>query len=258
AARTLEAARTWLDEYPATDHCRPALSPHAPYSVRMDLFARAALLAREPKRPLAVHLAESREELELLYHRRGPFVAFLKELGVWDSTGLATSFKEVMGVCNQRIPKLFVHGNYLAPSSRIPRNSTIVYCPRTHTAFGHAPHPFRDFLARGVRVALGTDSLASNPDLSVLAEVRYLHQHCPDVRGDVLLRMATLSGAEALGWADETGSLEAGKSADLVVVPLASGTNRDPYQRLFDSDLPVRRVLSRGRWTDSLPEHFEA
>ena len=57
----------------------------------------------------------------------------------------------------------------------IPPHSSIVYCPRTHAAFGHPPHPFRDFLARGVRVALGTDSLASNPDLDLLAEARFVH-----------------------------------------------------------------------------------
>jgi cytosine/adenosine deaminase-related metal-dependent hydrolase len=248
AEDALESARAWLESHPATDTCRPGLSPHAPYSVRSTLFAQAALLARSPKRPLAVHLSESRDELDLLHHRRGPFVSFLKELGVWDADGLATSPAEVMKVCDQRIPKLFIHGNYLAPSARIPRNSTVIYCPRTHAAFGHTPHPFRQFLARNIRVALGTDSLASNPDLSILAEVRFLHQHCPDVPGDVLLRMATLSGAEALGWADEAGSLETGKSADLVVVPLAPGKDGDPYERLLASDLPVQRVLCRGQW----------
>ncbi len=135
---------------------------------------------------------------------------------------------------------------------RVPADSTVVYCPRTHAAFGHRPHPLPWLLERGVRVALGTDSLASNPDLSVLAEVRFLHQHRPDVPGDVLLRLATLNGAEALGWAEETGSLEAGKSADLVVVPLAPGERRDPYERLLASDLPVERVLCRGQWVQSL------
>lgn len=248
AEQSLASARAWLEAHTATACCRPGLSPHAPYSVRLDLFARAALLARDSKRPLAVHLAESREELELLHHRRGPFVPFLKDLGVWDADGLASSPASIMKVCNQHIPKLFVHGNYLAPSARIPRTSTIVYCPRTHSAFGHTPHPFRQFLERGIRVAIGTDSLASNPDLSVLAEIRHLHQHYPDVPGEMLLRMATLSGAEALGWADDTGSLEAGKSADLVVVPLMSGVGHDPYERLLASDLPVRRVLCCGRW----------
>jgi cytosine/adenosine deaminase-related metal-dependent hydrolase len=243
-----EAAATWLAEHPATDHCRLGLSPHAPYSVRRSLFLDAATLAQEANCPLAVHLAESRDELELLHHRRGPFVDFLKELGVWDADGLAAGPEDVMKAGDRDIPKLFIHGNYLAPGALISPNSTVVYCPRTHSAFGHAPHPFRELLARGVRVALGTDSLASNPDLSVLAEVRYLHQRCPDVPGDVLLRMATLAGAEALGWDDETGSLEAGKSADLVVVPLAPGEDRDPYERLLDSELSVQRVLCRGQW----------
>ncbi len=242
------SAEIWLADFPTLDHCRPGLSPHSPYSVRESLFAQAALLARRPERPLAVHLAETREELELLHHRRGPFVPFLKELGVWNADGLASSPARVMQACNQRIPKLFVHGNYLAPNARIPRGSTIVYCPRTHAAFGHAPHPFRRFLAGGVRVALGTDSLASNPDLSVLSEVRYLHQRYPDVPGEVLMRMATLAGAEALGWAGVTGSLEPGKSADLVVVPLAPGEERDPYERVFASNSPVQRVLCRGQW----------
>ncbi len=145
-------------------------------------------------------------------------------------------------------PTLIVHGNFLSPAvASFPKNATVVYCPRTHAAFGHPPHPFREFLARGVRVAVGTDSLASNPDLDVLAEIRFLHRLYPDVPGDVLLRMATLSGAEALGWADETGSLAPGKSADLVVVPLPA-RNDEPHHLLLDSDLAVCKVLFRGGW----------
>jgi cytosine/adenosine deaminase-related metal-dependent hydrolase len=248
AEQSWEATRIWLKTHLPTNCCRPGLSPHAPYSVRAELFARAARLGRDWQCPMAVHLAESREEWELLHHHCGPFVAFLKNLGVWDEDGLASSENSIMSLCGQHIPTLFVHCNYVTPSVDVPQHSTIVYCPRTHSAFGHAPHPFRHFLQRGVRVALGTDSLASNPDLSMLAEVRHLHRQCPDVPGAVLLRMATLSGAEALGWAEETGSLETGKSADLVVVPLAPGISCDPYQRLFDSDLPVQRVLCRGHW----------
>jgi cytosine/adenosine deaminase-related metal-dependent hydrolase len=250
ADQALAAGRAWMKAYPATDTCRPAVSPHAPYSTRADLIGRAKILAEKYHSPVAIHLAETAAEIELMRHLDGPFVAFLKELGVWDSDGLARSPAQVMRAATWqlKVPQLFIHGNYLARNAAIRPQDAVVYCPRTHAAFGHRPHPFREFLRRKRRVALGTDSLASNPDLSVLAEVRYLHQQCPDVLGDVLLRMATLSGAEALGWADETGSLEAGKSADLVVVPLASGENSDPYERLLESDEPVQRVLCRGRW----------
>jgi cytosine/adenosine deaminase-related metal-dependent hydrolase len=262
-----EAARdqilNWLVAHPRTDACRVGVSPHAPYSVRawliQDMIYHAVW-------PVAVHLAETAEELELLEHQRGPFVPFLQELGVWDPSGLARSADHVLRMArnaalrrtpaalgappygNTLAPVLFVHGNYLDPASLFPPHGSLVYCPRTHAAFGHPPHPFREFLARGVRVAVGTDSLASNPDLDVLAEIRFLHRHYPDMPGAPLLRMATLSGAEALGWQDQTGSLSAGKSADLVAVPLASGQAADPHEALLRGGEPVRDVLFRGRW----------
>jgi cytosine/adenosine deaminase-related metal-dependent hydrolase len=250
ARAALEAARTWLAAHPATPACLPGLSPHAPYSVRTSLFSEAGRLARQqdPPAPLAVHLAETREELELLHRRRGPFVAFLQELGAWDPGGLADSPRAVMALCRPALPKLFIHGNYLAPEARIPRHSAVVYCPRTHAFFGHPPHPFRALLARGAAVALGTDSLASNPDLDLLAEARFLHQRYPEVPGAILLHLATLSGARALGWGGETGSLEPGKSADLATVPLPAPGARDPHALLLESDRPARRVLVRGRW----------
>src|SRR5262249_1612760 len=125
---------------------------------------------------------------------------------------------------------------------------TIVYCPRTHAAFGHTPHPFREFLNRGVRVALGTDSLASNPDLGILNEARFVHSRYPEFSMLQLLRMATLSGAEALDWADDGGSLKPGKSADLAVVALPDQEASDPHELLFESTLPVERVMCRGQW----------
>jgi cytosine/adenosine deaminase-related metal-dependent hydrolase len=214
------------------------------------LLVAAASLAQNYRAALAIHLAETLAEIELLHHHRGPFVVFLKELGVWDKDGLMESTKRVMQIIYTRAkPRLFVHCNHLAPSARIPRGSAVVYCPRTHAAFGHPPHPFRDFLKRGVHVALGTDSLASNPDLDMLAELRFVHERHPDVAGDALLRMGTLSGAEALGWADETGSLTPGKSADLVVVPLPN-EDGEPHDLLLNSSQSVTRTLFRGTWTN--------
>jgi cytosine/adenosine deaminase-related metal-dependent hydrolase len=91
--------------------------------------------------------------------------------------------------------------------------------------------------------------LASNPDLSVLAEARFLHEQFPDVPGGMVLRMITLSGAEALGWDRETGSLTPGKSADLLVLPLPPEDGNDPYDLVFHSNLSISKVMWRGRWT---------
>lgn len=249
-------AAQWLATHPATSTCRPGISPHAPYSVRASLLSAMAELAQRFDAPLTIHLAESQEELELLHHQRGPFVAFLKERGVWDRDGLIASPGRVMEVCSSLVSHgLFVHGNYLAPSARIPRHSTVVFCPRTHAAFGHPPHPFRDFIARGTRVALGTDGLSSNPDLDLLAEARFISRRYPDFPGEQLLRLATLSGAEALGWADVTGSLTPGKAADLVTVPLPDDDLNDPFNLLFASSHPVQSVMIGGHWAWNAPAH---
>ncbi len=237
--------------YPSTRTCWWGSSPHAPYSANHELSVAMLGCMAGVK---AIHLAESPGELELLAHRTGPFVPFLRELGHWRPELLTASIEDflfsALMLRPPRPPRLYVHCNYLPSDTAFLPNQSVVYCPRTHAAFGHPPHPFRDFLARGVRVCLGTDSLASNPDLDILAEARFVRSRYPDFPGDTLLEMVTLAGAEALGWADEVGSLEAGKSADLVAVPLPDRDAADPHELLFAPDGPAggRRTLFRGAW----------
>ncbi|MBY0526097.1 MAG: amidohydrolase family protein [Gemmataceae bacterium] len=242
---------SWRESHAGVLNCRPGVSPHAPYSVRMSLFSACGRSANYHQLPIAVHLAETTDELDLLQAHQGPLVAFLQELGALDFDGLTPNVDAVIALCDPfaRTPLLLAHANYWEPPSEPSPYHNVIYCPRTHAAFGHPPHPFREFLARGVRVALGTDSLASNPELDVLAEARFVHEKYPDVPGAIVLRMATLSGAEALGWADETGSLTPGKSADLVVLPLANRESADPHSLILESNLPVSSVMFRGQWT---------
>ncbi len=248
ARQAWHAARAWLQDHPATATCRPGLSPHAPYSVRAALFRAAAACARRRHLPVAIHLAETVAERQLLQEHQGTLRDFLAGLGVWDARGLIRHFEDLPRLFADTVPTAFIHGNYLSPTAPIAPGSAVVYCPRTHVAFGHPPHPLPELLDAGVRVALGTDSLASNPDLDVLAEARFLHQLYPDLPGAAVLRMATLAGAEALGWQRQTGSLEPGKSADLVILPLEDVPTVDPHRLILESDLSVRAVLWRGRW----------
>jgi cytosine/adenosine deaminase-related metal-dependent hydrolase len=125
---------------------------------------------------------------------------------------------------------LVIHGNYLATdetefAAAQRERMTVVYCPRTHAYFGHEPYPLEKMLAAGVRVAVGTDSRASNPDLNLWSELRHIAQHHPAVRPEDILQMGTLAGAEALGLADEYGSITPGKLARLAVVPLRANQN---------------------------------
>jgi cytosine/adenosine deaminase-related metal-dependent hydrolase len=241
-------AHAWLSKRANASTCRKALSPHAPYTVRLLLFAIAVKRCAEEGLPEAIHLAESHGEVDLVEHRAGEFVSFLAEFGFSDMDKLVTAFTDLIQLHPPPVSCVFVHCNYLSPDTAFGPNQSVVYCPRTHAAFGHPPHPFREFLRRGVRVCLGTDSLASSPDLDILAEARFAHARYPDFPGDTLLKMVTLNGAAALGWADEAGSLEPGKSADFVVVPLPDRDTADPYELLFADHPGDRHTLFRGAW----------
>lgn len=239
AQQSWRGLQDWWMRHPSMEECFTGLSPHAPYSVHRSIYER---LDAATSLPFATHLAETEAELDLLRNRAGPFVDFLKELNVWDPSGLVADPLDVI----RMLPRgIFVHGNYLDPETPFTPQQSLVVCPRTHHSFGHPRHPFP---ALRVRVALGTDSLASNPDLDILAEARFLRRHYPEVEPAMLLRMLTLNGAEALGFGAITGSLTVGKSADLVVLPLPETTPADPHDLILDSTLSVQAVLFRGEW----------
>jgi aminodeoxyfutalosine deaminase len=190
----------WIDDRRSTKTCVAGLSPHAPYSTSDWLFQKVAdytdfgtSWGGEYDCKVAIHLAESVAELLLLENKSGPFVEFLSELGVWNPEGLVPNLQKILDYRFSR-GALFIHGNYLSPSAKLP--GFLVYCPRTHAAFGHPTHRFREF---GNPVALGTDSLASNPDLDILAEARFIHEKNPDFPGAILLTMATRSEERRVG-----------------------------------------------------------
>ncbi len=241
-----EQAVSWLNTRPHNENTRPGLSPHAPYSVHRHLLEWAARVANEKDLPLTIHLAETTAESELLESHAGSFVPFLKKLGAWKEEGL-TTHQEILKLGKDEKNFSLVHANYL--KMPVSQGMLIIYCPRTHAAFGHTPHPFRQYLAQRLNVSLGTDSLASNPDLDVLAEMRVLHGKNQDVSGATVLKMATLNGAHALGWSHETGTISPGKSADLVVLPLPNEDPADPYLLVLESNLAVKEVYFRGKVT---------
>jgi cytosine/adenosine deaminase-related metal-dependent hydrolase len=116
---------------------------------------------------------------------------------------------------------------------------SVVYCPRTHAYFGHEPYPLAEMLAAGVRVAVGTDSRASNPDLRLFEELKQIVRQHPQVSPEDVLKMGTLAGAEALGIESELGSIRAGKRADLCVAPISAKTIA-PLEWLLDAASNVR------------------
>jgi aminodeoxyfutalosine deaminase len=223
-------------------------SPHAPYSVHPDLLAAVVELSRQQRIPVAMHLAESPEELELLQHGGGPLRAFLEELGAWDATTVphGTRPLDYLRLLANAHRALVVHGNYLddeeiAFLGAAADRMSVVYCPRTHDWFAHCDYPLEKLLAAGATVALGTDGRGSSPDLSLLGEMRFAARKHAGVPLADILSMGTIQGARALGRETELGSLAPGKRADLAIVALPDRSAADPHELLFD---PAASVVS--------------
>ncbi|MBI3461547.1 MAG: amidohydrolase family protein [Planctomycetes bacterium] len=250
----LAAAREHLAG-PQSGRLARGLTPHAPYTVHPELFARAVRLCSERRAPLTFHLAESREELELLRTGGGPLVELFQELEVWPPGVIPRGTRplDYLRILADAPRTLLAHGNYLDAEEVVfvaehADRMSVVYCPRTHAYFSHAPHPLAVLIQAGASVAIGTDSRASNPDLCMLSELRLIAQRYPQLSGQVVLELGTLRGARALAQAATAGSLGPGKYADLAIVRLPEHDARDPHELLFDGELPVQGTIWHGEW----------
>ena len=249
AGRIAEAA----DDSLVTPRLGIGISPHAPYTVERAAMTASAEVARRRALPVCIHAAETRDELDYCRSGGGPLREFLGELQVFDDRvppigASPIAYLDECGVLGPRT--LLVHCNYVDGDdiARIrTRGARVAYCPRTHAAFGHSRYPLDRLLSAGVGVCLGTDSLASNPDLSILEELRFAARRYRDIAPHDLIEMATLNGAAALGLGDITGRLQPGLRADLVAVPVNARSVRHACDALIDGDAPVLLTCLRGR-----------
>ncbi len=237
----------------ATGDIRVGLSPHAPYTVQPALVRRLTSLSVVAAAPLAMHLAETREELELLRTGGGTLHDLLVELDAWQPDIIPRDIAPLdylRLLSSAQLRALVIHGNYLTDeeiafiAARRDRMA-IVYCPRTHAFFGHSPYPLAKLIKADVLVALGTDSRASNPDLDLLGEMRHVAKS-HSVLPEKIVEMATINGATALGRAGELGSLTPGKRADLAIIRLPDSTIDDPYELVFDPRSRVETTIHCG------------
>lgn len=242
----LEAAEAHL-EFSASS----GVSPHAPYSTSRETLDTCIRLAGKDRRPLAMHVAESPYERELLEAGTGPFADALKAMKVWREDLFPWPTNPFLWLIEKlaQAPKtLLIHANDLNEEeieklAEYPQ-MTVVYCPRTHHFFQYDPHPVATMLSRGVRVALGTDSRASNPDLNLWSEAQFLWQHRVDLDPHAILSMATWFGAEALG-RREVGCIRPGSLAKLGCVRSSATTEEALFRDFANHDYAPLEGLYR-------------
>ena len=229
---------------------RPGISPHAPYSTHRELVADAVQQAIRTGCPIAMHLAETQAELELLAHGTGDFRELLISFGIWNETLFSESQRplDYLKVLAQAPCVLVIHGNYLAEDElqflASQPHMTLVYCPRTHAAFGHPQHPWRRLLQLGGRVAIGTDSRASNPDLSLFAELQFLATRYPEISHLELLRLGSSAGKTAL----ESNPTNHEPTADFTLIKSIHSPITDPDRDLFGIGNQVCGTMVDGEW----------
>jgi cytosine/adenosine deaminase-related metal-dependent hydrolase len=223
--RFVEQACRSIDQLDATGRVRPGLAPHAPYSVAPLVFrALRRAIDRRPFLRSSVHLSESPEEVQFIAHGDGPWRGMLEELGAFDPGWIAPGVSPVQflhesGFLDRRV--LAVHGVQMSDADLarlVTLETTLVACPRSNRHTGAGTPPIARFYEAGVRVAVGTDSLASTPDLNVFAELAEMRRLAPSVPAGMLLDSATRQGAHALGFESEFGTIEPGRSARLLAV----------------------------------------
>ncbi len=215
------------------------ISPHSLYAVHPQTLQKI-FASRSSDSYLSVHCLESGDENEFFRKHRGPLAEYVRERG---GEGIFSALSpiewlEAHGVLNEHT--VLIHGNYLTESEidfLAKKRVGLVHCPGSHCFFKHQNFPWSKILKSGIRVGLGTDSLASNAELSMLSEMRLLQETEPQLTPQQIFSFATLEGARLFGIDREVGSLEPGKKANLIAVPIV-----DPKSDLFENILEARAI----------------
>jgi 5-methylthioadenosine/S-adenosylhomocysteine deaminase len=240
----------------ATTLVQAGVSPHAPYTVSDALFSATAAFARERGLPIAVHIAESALESELVEQGSGAFANGLRSRGITVDKRARSpmALLDRLGVLAER--PLLIHCVRVDDEdvSLIARHGcAVAHCPASNAKLGHGIAPLAKLLAANIRVGLGTDSVASNDRMDLLDEARLatLFSTARELAHDALsaaraLELATIGGARSLGLERDIGTLEVGKSADLAAFPLPSDRApvADPVASLIYAIAGTRATLT--------------
>jgi aminodeoxyfutalosine deaminase len=224
---------------------RVGLSPHAPYTLAPEMFARVCQEAYRRGWSVSTHLHETEDEIAFVERGEGTLHGWLSAARFlprdWKPAGLRP-IPMLAAAGFFAGPVLVGHANYLTDEEiqiLARSGSSVAFCPRSHAFFRHKDHPWRRLLAAGVNVCLGTDSLASSPSLSVMDEARFLFAQSPDADPQMILDMATHRGAAALGLANEVGDLAPGLAAEFCAVEVPADST-DPRRAVLTATGAVR------------------
>jgi len=217
---------------------------HAPYSAGPRLIL--ALKKRAGGELFPVHVAESAQELEFLRTGGGPFADFLRERGVpvaaFTPPGMgAVRYLDSLGVLDKQT--LCVHGVYVEDeeiSLLAARGAAVCLCPGSNRFMGVGTAPAQKMLAQGIPLVLGTDSLASNPSLSLWREMQVLREDHPGLQPESVFAMASSNGARLLGIEERIGIIAPRVSSSLLAVRCPAKNEAEVFDYLTSAGTDIR------------------
>ncbi len=214
----IERIKRWKD-YPLIE---PVMVAHSTYTCSADLLKRVSEVAHEYGVRFHVHLAESEHEVDIVQKAQN-----LRPVEYLDSMGL---------IDNELLAAHMVHPSEAEIEMFAARGGNVLHCPESNMKLSSGFAPVGKFIDHNINVALGTDGCASNNNLDMFREMSFAAKIHKGFSGDPIkvgcddvLRMSTVNGAKALGVSGVTGSIEIGKSADLIVVDFSAAHMRPVY-----------------------------
>jgi cytosine/adenosine deaminase-related metal-dependent hydrolase len=265
AIESLGRARSEFVPTAAEEGAPLGLAPHTLFTASKNLFECCEEIARCENVLLTTHLAESREEMEMFHDGSGPLYEFMKGIGrPMDDCGNETPlelFLDLVGrggspngpraieVNRPSLPWIIAHLNELTESDfELLGNAKgqfhVVHCPRSHDYFKRSQFPLQRLHSLGFNICLGTDSLASNENLSLFAEMRAFQCSEPGISPDEILKMVTVNPAMALHQEKMIGRIRPGFCADLIAIPCGRGPNF--FEEIVGFDGPVDWIMVNG------------
>lgn len=238
-----------------------AWTGHALYSTHPDLVRRLKKRSLARGDIFPIHTAESADEIEFLKTGKGPFAEFLekrlREAGkgedgritdIYSPPGVgALAYLAKIGCLDEKT--LCVHCVHVENEEIKLLSSSgagVCLCPGSNEYLGVGKAPVAKLVEKGVRACLGTDSLASNPGLSIWREMKIIAMQNPGLDPEVVFKMATANGADILGITRDYGGLSSGRRATMLAVK-GTGQNRETvYEQLVHAGEDVIVDIIRG------------
>ncbi len=238
-----------------------SLGAHSVYSTSGDIIESAKAWCRGHGRPFTIHCAEHLEEVEFLLHGTGFCRRLLEDLGRWipgwKSPGVGpVRYLHGLGILDEKT--ILVHAVHLNSEDwrLVARTGAgVCFCPRSNANLGVGRPHMATALAAGITCGLGTDSLASNEDLSLFSEAVFTLENFKDVPQQKLMEMITINGAVLLGKAHRVGSLQAGRSSAFLAVTVPQSTCQSTRLSHLMETILYQGKEGAWQWVSPLPGH---